>query len=117
VPASYFLGARYLGQAITKFWDDATIAQASWVFVCPRCGDAWARVVEDTQQWQALQMACRKHDFATSDVGGSFIFSWLRRIDALPPEVLQYEAQLRLERYEREQETESTDNRARSPFV
>ena len=98
--AHYFLGTRYLGQASIKYWDDTKLSSESWLLVCPTCGDVWARVADSPTDWLPLRMACRKHSFSTTEVGGSFIPVWLTHIDALPPEVLRYEAQLRLEKFD-----------------
>jgi len=97
---TYFLGNRILGSSPLKWWDDTTLSRASWVLVCPTCGDSWARVVDNPSDWLPVRMGCHKHPWATSDVGGSFIFSWLQRIDALPPEVLRYEFELRMKEWE-----------------
>lgn len=94
----FLLGNRPLGQAGIKYYSDTSLCRESWVLVCPVCGDSWARVVDDPDNWVPLRLPCKKHSFPTSDCGGSFLPVWLKYIDALPPEVLRYEAQLRLEK-------------------
>jgi len=100
VPALYFLGTRCLGSSPLQWWSDTQLSNSSKLLVCPTCGDVWGRVVDNPSDWTPLRMGCRKHPWATSDVGGSFIYSWLQRIDALPPDVLRYELELRLKEEE-----------------
>ncbi len=102
MPAKYFLGNQYLGSAPIVYWSDAQLTAASLLHVCPTCGEVWARVLNDPEDWVPLRSPCRRHPAFGNHEPGSFIFPWLTRLDALPPEVLRYEAILRLERFKDE---------------
>lgn len=96
MPAHYFLGNRLLGSSPrTPWWDSASLAEASVLFVCPVCGDAWGRVVIEGKEWVPLRRGCAKHPWNGSP-GGTFIPSWLHRYDHLPDQVLRYELNLLL---------------------
>lgn len=95
--ASYFLEARLLATThLPPRWDDSTFADVSQVFICPTCGAAWGRVMIPGARWHAVTRGCAQHPFL-SDAGGSFIAPWRHGCPAeLPPEVLHYEASIRL---------------------
>lgn len=105
MPASYFLGTRLLGDSIRNpMWDDAEEADYNLALFCPICGDIWGRVIKHPQiDWHSTVRHCARHfDHQRNwggDHAGSFIASWRRTFAELPPEVLQYEVQLRLDRY------------------
>ena len=50
--------------------------QESVVYVCPVCGDAWARVVVPGQRFWATHIPCRKHHIYINEVPGSLWLSW-----------------------------------------
>ena len=103
--ASYFLGSRLLGTSrqLPMFADDQ-MSRTSEALFCPACGEIWGRIHEPMfKEWSVQVRYCAKH-FAhpnnwCGDASGSFIASWRRTFAELPPEVLAYEAILRLERY------------------
>jgi hypothetical protein len=101
--ASYFLGSQLLGTSrqLPKHSDDA-FQHSSEALFCPVCGEVWGRVHEPAfHSWHVTIRECRKH--STRDSAGSFIAPWRATFAELPPEVLAYEAILRLERYQDEQ--------------
>jgi len=94
--ASYFLGSRLLAVSpLPILWDDLSRADNSLVFVCPTCGDAWGRIAEEGKPWLPVRRGCRKHPWC-DEVGGSFIAPWRKAYNELPPEVLLYEIEIRL---------------------
>ncbi len=96
----YFLGSRLLATtSIPPMWDDATIDHASTAYICPTCGEVWARVMIEGSEWHPIKAACQKHHFLRS--GGYFLAPWRKTCWELPQEVLMYELQLLLDRYDK----------------
>jgi hypothetical protein len=95
--ASYFLGTQLLATTSQHpRWTDADFADFSQVFICPTCGAAWGRVMIPNARWAPVTRGCPAHPFL-ADIGGSFIAPWRSGCPAeLPPEVLHYEASIRL---------------------
>jgi hypothetical protein len=101
--AAYFLGSRLLAVSQVPFlWDDTREAEVSQLYLCPTCGEVWARVAVTDTRWVAHRQGCIRHPSFGSDVGGSFIQPWRRNISDLPEEVLQYELAIRLVNYPKE---------------
>ena len=101
MPASYFLGNRLLASgAPASWWDDTQLDNCSLAFICPTCGDAWGRIMNEGKEWLPMRRGCPKHPWL-DEVGGSFIASWRRGCPReLPPEVLRYELLIRLNNLE-----------------
>lgn len=96
MPASYFLGSQFLGTSISNpHWVDEDTVNTSIAFVCPGCGDTWARIAVPGAEWWPIRQGCEKHPWH-GDLGGSFLLPWRRTFRELPPEVIRYEVQLRL---------------------
>lgn len=96
MPALYFLGNKLLGSSpeLSK-WEDHKVNHTNTAFFCPRCGEVWGRIMDDrVAGWSAVTSLCGKHN------GGSFIAPWRSSFEELPPEVLQYELGIWLNRYE-----------------
>lgn len=94
----YFLGNRLLASGPHYWWDEARYERTSYAFFCPHCGETWARVANDASAhfWQAINAPCPKHGTDYRE-GGTFILPWHRGCpEWLPPEVIQYELQTRL---------------------
>ena len=92
--AHYFLGNTLLGSspAIPR-WEDHKVHHTNVALFCPDCGEVWGRIMDDRLAgWFAQTTLCGKHG------GGSFISPWRNSFEELPPEVLHYELQLRLNR-------------------
>lgn len=94
--AHYFLGNRLLGSSPKPpMWSDASAQETNVGLMCDTCGETWARVVNTrATRWTFQMRLCEKHG------NGSFIAAWVNQFEELPPEVLQYELQLRLNKYE-----------------
>lgn len=90
MPVTYFLRNKLLATGPHFGWDDATPCHHSVAFFCPACGELWGRVQVSGKPWHPACIPCAQHG------GGSFIFSWRRRFDELPPAVLSYELSLLL---------------------
>ena len=103
MPASYFLGTRLLAaNAPASWWDDTQLDHVSLVFICPTCGDAWGRILNQGCEWLPMRRGCAKHPWL-DEVGGSFIAPWRRGCPReLPPEVLRYELFIRLDKLQGE---------------
>lgn len=89
----YFLGQKLLGSSnLYPKWSEDKPLQGSSAYFCSTCGEIWARIVNDKATYhQALIVACAKHG------NGSFILPWRQGCPSeLPPEVLLYEFNLRL---------------------
>lgn len=95
----YFLGTRLLASTnVLPKWTESQVELFSNAYFCPHCGDVWARVVVDGRQHNPLTVPCSKHG------NGSFIFPWRQGCPSeLPPEVLLYEFNLRLNNPNRSQ--------------
>ena len=92
--AHYFLGNALLGSTKkTPMWSDTTTQDTNVGMMCDQCGEVWARVVNTVAtRWTFQMRLCRKHG------NGSFIAAWANQFEELPPEVLRYELQLRLDK-------------------
>lgn len=101
MPASYFLGTRLLGSTIACHkWDDTEDFRDSEALFCPVCGEIWGRIVESlAYRWHTTTRECARHGRPEQDSAGSFIAPWRKTFAELPPEVLVYEANLRLSRF------------------
>jgi hypothetical protein len=76
-------------------WSDSVEQETNVGMMCGVCGECWARVVNTSAtRWTFQMRDCTKHG------NGSFIAAWANQFEELPPEVLQYELQLRLSQYE-----------------
>lgn len=106
MPASYFLGSRLLGSTIAYHkWSDTEKMPDSEAFFCPECGEIWGRILESLScNWHVTIRSCAQHPrYPGEDAAGSFIAPWRKAFEELPPEVLRYETQLRLDRIKDEQ--------------
>jgi hypothetical protein len=94
--AHYFLGTRLLGASPSRpLWADLQLETHNLVYICPSCGDAWARVMADPAwEWSPVRAGCSLHPW-TADIGGTFIHPWLHQFVGLPTEVLLYEFNIR----------------------
>lgn len=103
MPTHYFLGNRLLATCRDfPKWDDLTLSFSNQIFVCPRCGDIWGRIMQDgAEDFYPVRRGCSRHRY-TDTVGGSFIAPWRKTFAELPPEVLAYELNLRLDQFEKE---------------
>jgi len=84
----YFLGNRLLavGQR-APMWSDTQVEDHNLVYVCPTCGDAWARVqTAPDVEWAPIRSGCALHPWPYEE-GGTFLHPWLRRLEGLPPEL------------------------------
>jgi hypothetical protein len=82
-------------------WDEVREMGQSAAFVCPTCGDLWARIIIPTAEWLPVRAGCRHHPWI-HPVGGSFIFPWRKTYQDLPVEVLTYEFLLHHDHYLKE---------------
>lgn len=105
MPAThYFLGNRLLGSTNQlQWWTDSKPDAPSRVFVCPLCGDAWARVLTEGQNWMPVVLVCAKHPpepeyrYLGSRIPGSLIPPWRVPLEQFPLPVLRREVVLRYE--------------------
>lgn len=104
MPTHYFLGNRLLGTSRQlPAWADHDTDTASQVLVCPTCGEAWGRIAVEVKgsEWLPVRRGCAKHPWGDK-VGASFIAGWRQTFAELPPEVLLYELNIRLDQFEKE---------------
>lgn len=107
----YFLGSRLLGSSPLKaFWQEAQPIAASIAYICPTCGDLWARVAQPTGEWMPLRAGCREHPYL-HPVGGSFIPPWRHTFTEFPQAVLEYEFDIHFNHYQRTQNAKANDPR------
>ena len=92
--AHYFLGNQLLGSSPRPaMWSDSQVDTSSQCLFCPLCADIWGRMILDGAKYFTPTIrACGKHG------DGSFIAPWRQAFEELPPEVLRYELQLRLDK-------------------
>ncbi len=94
MPAAYFLGQRLLCTAATApWWAHADPWCASLAYLCPDCGDLWARVAIEGRPWHAIMRRCPRCG------DGHLIHPWSVPLNTYPPQVLEREALLILERW------------------
>lgn len=97
----YFLGTQLLATThIRPMWDDSTISFSSTAYFCPVCGEVWARIMIEGAEWLPTNSPCPKHTNGLRK-GGYFIAPWRKTYWELPQEVLKYELQLLLDRYDK----------------
>lgn len=94
--AHYFLGNRLIGSSQNSpMWSDTSVQETNVGLMCDTCGETWARIINTrAARWTFQMRLCEKHG------NGSFIAAWANQFEELPPEVLQYELLLRLNKYE-----------------
>lgn len=101
----FFVMGKYLGASPrNKVWVHAEQqSPRSLGFVCPVCGDAWAKApVEPASgngmaQWEVMMRPCPKHQQSRYDVPGSITLSWDPDFnDSFPPDVIRWEFQQHL---------------------
>lgn len=105
MPTHYFLGNRLLGTSrqLPAWADTQLLTENNLAFICPRCGEVWGRVTIDgiEPEWLPVRRGCVRHPWSDA-VGGSFIAPWRTTFAELPPEVLLYELNIRLDQFEKE---------------
>lgn len=104
MPTHYFLGNRLIGTSRQlPAWSDIALESDHQLFVCPTCGEAWGRVTTevDGAEWLPVRRPCARHSWL-GEPGGSFIAPWRTTFVELPPEVLLYELNIRLDQFEKE---------------
>lgn len=90
---TYFLGNTLLarGQQVPHWNNHADFG--STLYLCPVCGEGWARVVVPGTEWSALRIPCEAHG------GGEFIPPWsIPSINPYPLEVLLHDFPIALRR-------------------
>lgn len=101
--AHYFLHNRLLASGSQPMWADDRPQYDNQIYICPVCGDPWARVaVSDNAQWYPIRAPCAKHTWNSETLGGSFIRPWRRGFGELPQAVIAYELDLLLKEIENE---------------
>ena len=105
---AFIIEGRFLGEASRgKGFVHATLSRpASLLYVCPRCGDVWARFPVQgpgRDSWQIMAKPCRQPDHAHGDSpGGSVWLSWDTALcEAFPDAVLRQELHRHLDWFER----------------
>lgn len=77
---------------VIPYWSDSDNRPFSQVFICPKCGDSWGRVMVGDSEWVPVRRNCSKHGRPDlGEVGGSFLPPWRKTFHDLPLPVLQYE--------------------------
>lgn len=100
----FLVDGKYLGSCERQpmFWMGTLCKPASFVFVCPMCGDAWGKAMIDNCQVLVFTKACIKHKQSVFDIPGSM---WMplepEFTNSLCGEVLQREFLLHLDYIER----------------
>lgn len=96
--AHYFLGNALLGTSSRlAMFEDHKVHHNNLAHFCPQCGEIWGRIVDERLAgWWSQATLCSKHG------GGSFISPWRQTFEELPPEVLRYELELRLNQFDKE---------------
>jgi hypothetical protein len=104
-PQTFFIEGRYMGQSAAPliFWGGTEAAKPpGLVFVCPVCGDAWARTIIEGAQFITVLKACRKHTYSGGGLPGSLWSEHYRGFPAtFPTEVLQWELLRHLDWWEK----------------
>jgi hypothetical protein len=106
MPTHYFLGSRLLATSRQlPQWSDHLVETDNLVFICTKCGETWGRVIVEAvgNRWQPISRGCAAHP-DTDQPGGTFIAPWRQTFAELPPEVLAYELQIRLDQYPADKE-------------
>ena len=97
----FFIEGQYLGAAERRmqFVHAQLSVPTSYWFLCPVCGDLWAKAVVDSKNgnWQPAIHCCPKHGHA------SIWRPWdAEYTEALPFQVLLWEVKQELKRYDKE---------------
>ena len=105
--ADFWVEGEYLGFAPRTLTFVHAEAQEphSLCYVCPQCGDAWARCRmaggKMTNWWMTITANCRKHAGHSLIVPGSLWLSWDKELtDSFPDGVLKWEFDRHIDYYE-----------------
>lgn len=100
-----FADGRFLGsgERPPDFAHGRKIPPSSFVYICPTCGEAWARAIVPNARFWALTIPCRKHPSRFSvEPAGSLLLEWNREFNsALTPAAWQREVVIHLAHYDR----------------
>lgn len=106
---AFIIEGRFFGEAQRgRVFVHATLARPlSLLYVCSRCGEAWARFPVQgpgRDSWQVITQACRQPGHAYGDFpGGSVWLSWDTDLcEAFPDAVLRQELNRHLDWIEKE---------------
>lgn len=100
----FIIEGRYLGACDRRitFAHAEAVPPLSFAYVCPVCGELWARAAIEGRQYMVWTLPCRKHPTHRMAVPGSILLTWEPELfDALPAEVVEWEFQRHLDYAER----------------
>jgi hypothetical protein len=103
--AEFFVQGRYLGSGLVEeqFHGTAGVCRPrSKVFVCPTCGDLWARIVVEGAKHFPLSHPCEKHEARGfyDMIPGSVYEPWeTKLLEAYPRELLLRETKLHIDHW------------------
>lgn len=103
---TFFFEGIHTGEESVDRLDPRKVHMNSYVYLCPECGEVWARSVADIPgtRWWARHVPCPKHEpkGAFYEIPGSLWFGGERSYDeSFPPELLRREVRLHLDHAER----------------
>lgn len=108
--ATVWIEGRVYGQATLEpqFVRGDLLTPDSAVFVCPQCGEAWARITVPGRRFFPWSKSCELHPpLYRDEFPGSLWLSWDPALcRALPREVLLREFKLALAQYDKESKHE-----------
>lgn len=99
--ARFFLGNQLIASGPAPDVDDRCWPWISTAYLCPKCGDIWARVVVEGTRWTSTTAACPRpgHEPGAEYTGhdaGSFFGVYKHYLLDCPRDLLLYEFNIRL---------------------
>jgi len=70
------------------------------IYLCPKCGDVWARWYMASVDYYALHSPCPIHSWIGNSRPGSLLYDWKADLQRLPPLLLRRELFLHLTKEE-----------------
>ncbi len=89
---------RVIGQGEGSPWFNPHAKYGRTAYLCPKCGEVWARVETGSGEWTSVRQSCRLCPPFANEVPGSFLLSWnwQMQLQDFPKEVLAREFLLHL---------------------
>jgi hypothetical protein len=78
------------------FFKGTLKGEVNRAYLCPRCGETWAKVSFGSNEWRAITRSCPSHSWHSLDKPGSILVDWRIDLLALERSAIEYEFALAL---------------------
>lgn len=73
--------------------DGSTNTLLNRAYLCPRCGEIWAKINFGSKEWRLITRGCSSHKYYESEANGSLLENWREDVFVFPASALVYEVQ------------------------